>query len=91
MELIKLNEVYNLIDNAENGWKTQGQVIRDANGDMKINFYTNNDEEYVGSYNYDVFETNNDVRISTACVKGLENEFTDYCKTLLNEVLKNIK
>lgn len=90
MELVKLNEVYTITDNLEKGWRTQGQVVKEVEGNIRINFYTNNEDKYVGSYNYDVL-VNNEVRINIASEKGLEDEYTDYCQTLLNEVLKVVK
>lgn len=90
MNLVKLNEVYNLTDSLENGWETKGQVIKEVEGNLRINIYTNKKDTYIGSYNYDVL-INGEVRVSIASVKGEESAYTDYCRSLVDQILQQVK
>ena len=92
MELVQLNEVYTVTDTSEKGWKTQGQVIKEAESDIKINFYSDQEEKYVGSCNYNYAGLiDNKVHINIVCEKGLEDEYTDYCKNLVQQILESVK
>jgi hypothetical protein len=91
MELIKMNEAYNLVDNPENGWKVQGQVIKEQNGTLRINFSVAlENDNHLGSYNYDNYSGSNSVHVSSSCVKENSDEFINYGQELVNLILEQL-
>ena len=89
MELIKLNEAYTLTDNPENGWAVSGQVIKENNGAIRINFSASNNEHHVGSYNYSYMVDGN-VSVNINCAENYYDALTEYGQTLTNQILETI-
>lgn len=91
MELIKLNEVYNIVDHLENGWDISGQVIKQPAGDIQININVRNDETSIGNYSYVTVPFNDTITISYNSKSELQAAFCDYCESLVVTILEQIK
>lgn len=90
MKLEKINEAYTVTDELENGWKTNGQAIKEKNGSLRINFSVNNEATYIGSYNYDINQ-NNHVSVSRSCPKDNEDSFSEYGESLVDQILAELE
>lgn len=90
MKLDRLNEVYSLTDTSDQGWTSIGQVIKSVNGDLSINFTTDNNNEYVGNYMYSFVENSDDIKINIAYAKNLKDSYELYCQNLIKEVLNKL-
>jgi hypothetical protein len=76
MELIKNSENFNFNDTTENGWKVNGSINHETNGNINININVSNNMEHVGNFyynksiegnihmNHDVSEANRDVFVT---------------------------
>lgn len=92
MELIKLNEAYTLTDNTEKGWSINGQVTKENNGIVNINFSVNNNIAHIGTYNY-TSHLDNNISINVNSTKESNDELIEYGDKLVDEILEilNIK
>ena len=96
MELIKINEAYNLTDVLDNGWSVQGQVIKENNGVININFQvsevTNTEHIHIGNYNYNIpnKELSQNISVNYNCNQENENKFVDYSENIIDQVLEQL-
>lgn len=90
MNLTRLNEVYTLTDTSSQGWTSNGQVIKNMDGGLSINFATDNNNEYVGNYMYSYTGDSDDVKINIAYNKNLKESYELYCQNLISQVLSKL-
>ena len=90
MKLDRLNEVYSLTDTSDQGWTSIGQVIKNVDGGLSINFATDNNNEYVGNYMYSYLGDSDDVKINIAYTKNLKESYELYCQNLISQVLNKL-
>ena len=90
MKLEKINEAYTVTDELENGWRANGQAIKEKNGSLRIHFSVNNEATYIGNYSYDINQ-NNYVNISMSCPKENEDSFPEYGESLVNQILAELE
>lgn len=96
MELIKINEAYNLTDVLDNGWSVQGQVIKENNGVININFQvsevTNTEHIHIGNYNYNIpnEELSQNISVNYNCNQENENKFVNYSENIIDQVLEQL-
>lgn len=91
MELVKLNEAYNIVDELENGWKVQGQAIQELNGNIRINISINIQEKHIGSYNYEANANSENIHMNMSCNKDAKNDFAVYCQKVTEGVLTQLE
>lgn len=91
MELIKLNEAFNIVDNTIDGWETQGQVIKDLDGSIKINFSVTKDDKHVGSCSYQIISGTNIVNFNVSSNTEVEYNFINYSSTIVENILKELQ
>lgn len=94
MELVKINEAYNLTD-VLNDWSTQGQVIKENDETVNINFQTfkASVSEHIGSYNYNMpnKEHSQNISVNYNCSKENEDDFVKYSEGIIDQVLKQLQ
>ena len=90
MELKKYSEVYTLTDKLENGWAVNGNAVKEFEGQLRIDFSANKEEQHIGNYNYIVYE-NGHVHVNYNISGGQdEDAFVNYSEALVDEILKQI-
>lgn len=90
MELVKINEAYNVSDELENGWKTSGQIVREESGELRINLSTQKDSIYLGNYSYNIYRGNDNVNINYSVTKEVSDEYHAYCDKLVDDILAEL-
>lgn len=91
MELIKLNEAFNIVDTTIDGWETQGQVIKDLDGSIKINFSVTKDDKHVGSCSYQIVTGGNLVNFNVSSSVDAEYSFITYSSSVVENILKELQ
>lgn len=90
MKLEKINEAYTVTDELENGWRTNGQAIKEKNGSLRINFTVTNEVNHIGNYNYDINMQKN-LHINMSCAIENEEEFDNYSTSLVDQILAELE
>lgn len=95
MELIKLNEAYTIIDDNEK-WMTSGNVTKEMNGCININFFTTlrtdlgEGENRWGSLYYSV-NPDGGINASYNFEGSYKEDFVDYAEGIVAQILEEIK
>lgn len=93
MELVKLNEAYNLVD-TNDSWMTSGSVTVETNGNININANTTlkieTTENQWGSLNYQK-TSEGKTHVNYSFSGAYKSDYVDYAETLISEVLNQIQ
>lgn len=88
MELIKLNENFQLKDKSQNGWLAIGTVGYSVAGDVYISASVDNELEIpIGRLTYHK-PVQGDILLEYDISEDLRDEFITYIDTLINSILK---
>ena len=88
MELIKLNENFQLKDKSQNGWLAVGTVGYGVDGDVYISAAIDNELEItIGRLTYHK-PVQGDILLEYDISEDLRDEFIAYVNTLIDSILK---
>lgn len=91
MEIKKYSEIYTITDKLENGWVVNGNVAKEFEGQLRIDFSAQSGESHIGNYNYIVYEGGS-VHVNYNVSGGQdEDAFVNYGESLVDEVLNHIQ
>lgn len=93
MELTKVNEAYNLVDNTDI-WESNGNVTIESAGNVNIGITSRRKAVLDGDIWYSVYyNVGSDKRVSAnfSFGKDYDSEYVDYCEALILQILSELK
>lgn len=89
MEIVKLNEIYNVTDKTESGWSLNGSLQLEVNGSLSLHCNVNSElEEFIGSFSY-YKPVEENINVSVNVNEENRDNFTKYANSIIESVLTN--